>query len=294
MSSKKIIITGALGQDGRILSKILVKKGYRVFGFINKNYKSPVKKVKYKKINLKNTKNLKKELSIIKPTHIVHFGSSNPSYGSKGNFYKENYKCTKNIIDSIISVNNSIKLIFPNSSQIFKKKKIVSEKDKFVISSSYTKFRIDIFKYMKSMKKKKKFNFTNLILFNHDSRYRSKRFLLPRLIQGVKRKKINFLTEIFKENISADFSHAEDICNAIYLLIKKNTNYDNLILSSKKVTKINDIIFYLLKKYLPDQKIKAKTKINKDYIIGNNSLAKKELRWKIKKNIFIAADELAN
>ena len=62
MSSKKIIITGALGQDGRILSKILVKKGYRVFGFINKNYKSPVKKVKYKKINLKNTKNLKKEL----------------------------------------------------------------------------------------------------------------------------------------------------------------------------------------------------------------------------------------
>ena len=69
---------------------------------------------------------------------------------------------------------------------------------------------------------------------------------------------------------------------------------DNLILSSKKVTKINDIIFYLLKKYLPDQKIKAKTKINKDYIIGNNSLAKKELRWKIKKNIFIAADELAN
>ena len=144
------------------------------------------------------------------------------------------------------------------------------------------------------MKKKKKFNFTNLILFNHDSRYRSKRFLLPRLIQGVKRKKINFLTEIFKENISADFSHAEDICDAIYLLIKKNTNYDNLILSSKKVTKINDIILYLLKKYLPDQKINVKTKINKDYIIGNNSLAKKELRWKIKKNIFIAADELAN
>ena len=144
------------------------------------------------------------------------------------------------------------------------------------------------------MKKKKKFNFTNLILFNHDSKFRDKRFLLPRIIRGVKRKKINFLTKIFKENLTGDFSHAEDICNAIYLLIKKNTNYDNLILSSKKVTRINNIILYLLKKHLPGQKIQTKTKINNDYIIGNNSLAKKELRWKIKKNIFVAIDEMAN
>ena len=294
MNSKKIIITGALGQDGKILSKILLKKGYSVFGFINKNFNSRIKKVKYKKINLKNTRNFKKELNIIKPTHVVHFGSSNPSYESKSNFYKENFKCAKNIIDSIISVNINIKFIFPNSSQIFIKKKIVTENDKFVISNSYTKFRINIFQYMKSMKGKKKFNFTNLILFNHDSKFRDKRFLLPRIIQGVKGKKINFLTKIFKENLTGDFSHAEDICNAIYLLIKKNTNYDNLILSSKKVTRINNIIMYLLKKHLPGQKIQSKTKINNDYIIGNNYLAKKELRWKIKKNIFVAIDEMVN
>ena len=294
MNSKKIIITGALGQDGKILSKILVKKGYSVFGFINKNNNSRIKKVKYKKINLKNAKNFKKELNIIKPTHVVHFGSSNPSYGSKSNFYKENFKCAKNIIDSIISVNTNIKFIFPNSSQIFIKKKIVTENDKFVISNSYTKFRINIFQYMESMKEKEKFNFTNLILFNHDSKFRDKRFLLPRIIRGVKRKKIKFLTKIFKENLIGDFSHAEDICDAIYLLIKKNTNYDNLILSSKKVTRINNIILYLLKKHLPGQKIQTKTKINNDYIIGNNSLAKKELRWKIKKNIFVAIDEMAN
>ena len=123
MSSKKIIITGALGQDGKILSKILVKKGYNVFGFINKKHTSKIKKVNYKIVNLRESFNIKKELNLIKPTHIIHFGSSNPSFGSKINYYKDNYKCSKNIIDSIISVDKNIKFIFPNSSQIFTQKK---------------------------------------------------------------------------------------------------------------------------------------------------------------------------
>ena len=46
---KKIaLITGAAGQDGIILSKILVRKKYKVFGIIKeKNYLNKVKKVKY-------------------------------------------------------------------------------------------------------------------------------------------------------------------------------------------------------------------------------------------------------
>ena len=148
MTNKKtIIITGALGQNGKILSKILIDNGYKVYGFINNNKQLKVKNVVYKKINLKNFKKIKKILSEIKPSHIVHFGSHNPSYGDKDYFYKENYVTTKNIIDAIIDINININFIFPNSSQIFKKKKIVTEKDSFIITNSYTKFRIKIFKY---------------------------------------------------------------------------------------------------------------------------------------------------
>ena len=51
MHNNRIIITGALGQDGRILSKILVSFKYKVFGFIKpKNNKPKIKKVIYKKI----------------------------------------------------------------------------------------------------------------------------------------------------------------------------------------------------------------------------------------------------
>ena len=60
-----------------------------------------------------------------------------------------------------------------------------------------------------------------------------------------------------------------------------------MILSSNKITKVNDII-----NFISNKKINISLKKNKNYVIGDNSLAKKELGWKIKKNIFIAISEL--
>ena len=203
MTKKKtIIITGSLGQNGKILSRLLVEKGYQVIGVLFKNNKNKEKKVKYINLDLKNLKLLSKSINKFKPTHIIHFGSKNPSYEDKDNFYKENYVVAKNIIDSI--------------------------------------------------------------------------------------------KNIYKENIIVDFSHAEDICNAIYLIIKKNICIDKLILSSGKKTYINNIINYLLDKLLNIKKFKQKTKNNNNnnFIIGRNKLAKKILNWKAKKNIFIAINDM--
>ena len=36
MINKNILITGALGQDGKLLSKILIKKKYNIIGCIKK------------------------------------------------------------------------------------------------------------------------------------------------------------------------------------------------------------------------------------------------------------------
>ena len=57
---KNIFITGGLGQDGQILSKIfLFKKKYRVFILTKKSVfkKSKFKYIKYIKINLLKKKN---------------------------------------------------------------------------------------------------------------------------------------------------------------------------------------------------------------------------------------------
>jgi nucleoside-diphosphate-sugar epimerase len=287
---KKVIITGANGQDGIILSKLLIKKKYLVYKFIKKKIKSN-KKNYFITLN-KKFYNIKKEIDKIQPNIIIHLGSDNPSYNKKflHKDYKKNLFFTKKIINYVTNKNH-IKLILVSSSKIFKKNtKKVTEDSPIYANDYYSKFRIESANYLLSKKIKHKLNATVLILFNHDSKFRNPRFLLPRLIKAVKKNNINFLKKIYYENICGDFSHAEDICNGIYLLIKKDKNPDKLILSSGKKTYINNIIkiFYKKIKYIKFNKdIK-----NKNNLIGNNKLAKKTIGWKIKKNIIIAANEI--
>ncbi len=293
---KNILITGALGQDGLILSNLLIKKNYNVHGIIkNKKYKIINTKVKYKKLNLKK-KNIFNYIKKVKPETVVHLASNNPSYKEKvksEKFYKENIFFTKSLIKALVGNNLKVHFIFANSSQIFSKKKNrVNEKSRLNAITHYSRFRIDIQNFLLKLKNNKNFLHTNLILFNHDSKLRNKKFLLPRLVKAFKNKDTKFINEIYKENIISDFSHAEDICNAIYLLIKKKISVNNLILSSGKKTKVNDLIEYFILKYKLNIKLNLKVKKNNNYLIGDNNLAKKLLKWRPKKNIFDALNEM--
>ena len=161
---------------------------------------------------------------------------------------------------------------------------------KFKLQIIIQKFRVDASKYLLKVKKKYKLNINIVILFNHDSKYRNQRFLLPRLIKAIKTKKYQFLKKIYLENINGDFTNAFDICYGLYLLVKKNKNPDKIILCSGKKTFINDIIDFFIPNF--------KNKINHDEIgckslnIGNNSKSVKMLDWKIKKNFLDAAKEI--
>jgi GDP-D-mannose dehydratase len=107
---KRVIITGANGQDGIILSKLLIKKKYLVYKFIKK-------KNKYNKKNYfitlnKKFYNIKRKIDKLKPNIIIHLGSENPSYNKKFLFkdYKKNLSITKKLINYVTN-NNHIKLI---------------------------------------------------------------------------------------------------------------------------------------------------------------------------------------
>ena len=130
---KKVLITGALGQNGKILSKIYNKKNYQVLGFVKKNQKGKIKGIRYFNNNLLNKKKIEKHLYQIKPNIILHLASRNDSYSKrlKKDNYKSNYiynlKITKNLVDAIIKTGLKSKLIFAGSSVMFsnQKKKIL-------------------------------------------------------------------------------------------------------------------------------------------------------------------------
>ena len=301
---KKVLITGALGQNGKILSNIYNKKNYQVSGFIKKNQKSKIKGISYFNNNLLNKKKIEKHLYQIKPNVILHLASRNDSYSKrlKKDNYKNNYiynfKITKNLVDAIIKTGIKSKLIFAGSSVMFsnQKKSIVSEKDKFGSREFYGKYKIDAHNYI-HLKTNKKFKATTVILFNHDSVYRNKKFLIPRLIEAVKKKEIKFIKKIFIENINGDFSHAEDICKGIYKVSISNKNIKSIILSSGKRFYLNSLLKYFIKKNKIDLQI-SKSQIKKNSenykFLGSNLLAKKLINYKPQKNLMVAAKNIFN
>ena len=293
---KNLFITGGSGQDGTILNKLFKHhKNYNLINIVDK--KNKIKNKNTVILNLLDKKEINQLFKSKIPHVVLHLGSKNPSiFENNYNIYfKNNIECTKNLFNSTFENNNKAKFIFCNSSQIFKKKHgRVNEKSLMKENSDYTKFRIMAHKEMLKYKRLNKIKYSNIILFNHDSIFRNKKFIIPRIMIALKENNSSFIQKIINHNISADFSHAQDICNGIKKIILSSKNLDNIILSSNKITKINDLIQYILKKNKINNNFKFNIKTNKKTLVGNNSLAKKNFNWVPKKNIFMAANEIYN
>ena len=293
--TKNVFITGGLGQDSQILVKLLSKKKVNINVFIKKKSKNLQKKINFIANDLSNKKKIDRVFLKIKPDIVLHLAANNPSFNQKNYhlFYQKNYIATKNIFYSTFKANKKAKFIFCSSSQIFQKKNgIVSENSKVQITSDYTKFRINCDHMMLQYKKLQKIDYINAILFNHDSKFRNKKFIIPRIIDALINKKIKFLDKIINENIYSDFSHAEDICLGLYKLMFGKLNIDKIIFSSNQKTSLNDIIQYLINKNHLTINIRNFKKTISKCLIGNNNLAKKSLNWSLKKNIFLAANDI--
>ena len=293
--TKNVFITGGSGQDGQILTVLLKKKKINLTIFYKGKKPKTTRGVSFVKENLLNKKKIDLFFKKKKPDIVLHLAANNPSYREKNYkvFFKDNFLATKNIFYSTFEINKKAKFIFCSSSQIFKKKNgFVSEKSKIYPTTDYTKFRIKSDLMMLKYKKKEKISYTNAILFNHDSIFRNKKFLLPRVVNAIIKKDYTFLNNIIRANIFADFSHAEDICHGLYKIVLSKVNLDKIILSSGKSTSVNNTIRHIIKK----NKLKLDIKLNKPKIkktlIGNNKIAIQKLNWAPKKNMNIAANEI--
>ena len=84
-----------------------------------------------KNLFLLDKKKIISQIKKIKPSIVVHFGSSNPSYIERNNnekYQTNNIKCSLNLINGIIESKIKCIFIFPNSSKIFAFNKIKKKK----------------------------------------------------------------------------------------------------------------------------------------------------------------------
>ncbi len=233
MKNKISIIVGGTGQLGINLAKLLLKKNYKIF-ITTRNIKLAKKKIpfnhknlSFKKLNILNQREIKKLIIKLKPDEIFYFaGQSSPLLSFRNNkiTYLSNFKGCKNFLEAIYKIKSKCKFVNAASSEIFaenKNKLVVSSKKKPI--SPYGEAKLLSFNYTKYFRDTKKLNAYNAIIFNTESHYRDKNYLIPKIcLAAINAKKYNMKTTFGSLNISREWNWASEQVFYLVKFIKKD------------------------------------------------------------------------
>ncbi len=260
---ENILITGISGQDGLFLaSNYLAKKKYKVFGVSrNNNNKKIIDNIKQisglddfelhiDDIDLQNKDLVREYINIVRPSTIINF--SGPSSVTKSLVNKDSkniiLKIFDNLIDAITDLNDEIVFVQPGSSEMFNlhDTKKLTETSPMDPKTPYAEAKFEIYNNLIDLREQRGLKVINTILFNHESEFRKKDYLFPKIINAalnISRKNQNVL-KVGSLDMVRDWSFAGDIVNAIDLLLEKKM-YEEYVIGTGVGTTIENIISYV-------------------------------------------------
>ena len=271
IKKKTAIIYGALGQDGYLMSKILLQKKYKVISIYHKkNSNKKIRNCIYLKKNLQQKNQIINLIKKYKPEEVYNFtGPSSKAVYNNHPVKSFNGEISKiiNTLEAIKLFSKSTKYFHCSSSEVFgTKKRKVNEmsvrqpENLYAVTKCNAEIIIDYYKNVELL------NCNYGILFNHDSKYRKNNFLYKKIINFFSKKKINKKLLINNIGDIKFRSKAEKIIQVIWKIMQKNS-IDNYILSGDKSYSVKDLI----------NNIALKNRI--------------KLKWKQKKNRYIATSK---
>lgn len=290
MLNKKVaLIAGITGQDGFYLSKLLIKKNYKIIG-LSKRISSKTKKINIIKTNYSYS-SLEKIIKTYKPSYIYNLAAisfPSESWIKPRKTFKSILDITLNFLEIIKDYNKNIRYFNASSSEIFKKsKKVLNENSSIFPVNPYGIAKSSAHFLVSSYRENYKMFAVNGILFNHDSPQREKKFLIKYLISEsikVKNKKKKEISLSDYRPIR-DFGFAGDYMEAAYKILSYNKPNDFVIATGNSIS-VRD----LTKKVISNMKISPSKVVyrmdNENSINPINKASikkiKKVLSWKPK------------
>ena len=292
MKKKISIIVGGSGQLGISLIKILLKKKFKVV-VTTRNIKKARKKVSIKNKNLKfvflNVLKKKEILFLLKrfkPNYIYYFaGQSSPLVSFKKNkvTYLSNVKGCQNFLEIINLKDKKIKFINASSSEIFSAKvKKIKPSSKKIPISPYGKAKLRSFNITKFFREKKNLKSYNSIIFNSESYFRDKSFLIPKIcLAAIKAKKLKKKTSFGNLDVSREWNWCDEQTKYLVEFVEKKPQ--DFILSNGKSFTARQMLSYAFNYF--NLNYKSFITVNKSFIRPKDFLTKKsEFKLCLKRN----------
>lgn len=254
---KSALITGIFGQDGILMTEILLKKNYKVFGIYKnkKNISKIFKNCKLYKCDISNYRDLEKIIKKNKPQEIYNFASiSRPinSWNNEEDYFKINLFGLLNLCKIIKRNNLNIKLFQSSSSEMYRNSRgKINNKTAFDAVNPYGISKISAHLISKLYRNTYNLKIYNGILFNHESEYRPNDFVSQKIAFGAacaslkirnSKKKNEKGQPIVKNgyitlgniNIKRDWGYARDYMNIVWKIMNSEKPDDYIICSGKR------------------------------------------------------------
>lgn len=304
---KSALITGITGQDGAYLAKLLIDKGYKVYGLLARRatattwrleYLDVLNKVTLLEGDLTDVTSIIRALREAKPVEFYNLGAQSfvaTSWRQPQLTAQSTGIGALNCLEAIRIVNPKIKFYQASTSEMFggmPEYPIQSEKTPFHPRSPYGVSKL--FAHWATINYRESFGIFGCcgILFNHESPLRGIEFVTRKVTDAVARIKLGVQKDVHLGNIDAkrDWGFAGDYVEAMWLMLQQK-NPDVYVVATGKTTTVREMCKIAFehvgldyKKYVViDKKFYRPAEV--DLLRGNPAKAKKLLGWKAKTSL---------
>ena len=299
---KKALITGITGQDGAYLAKLLLEKGYKVFGahrktstknFWRLDYLNIYDKIDFLSFDLLDSKSISKMLKTSEPDIVFNYAAQSVVASS---FDQPSYTSDVTgsgvirMLDEIKNFDDKIRFFQASSSEMFgfEKSVIKNENTAFYPISPYAISKVHAY-WMTRMHREAYGMFAvNGILFNHESPLRGIEYVTRKISNGVAKISLGLEKELKLGNLSAerDWGYAPEYVEGVYWMMKQKKP-DDFILATGETHSIKEFVDEACKiANISNLKIKSSKENFRPQDIqktkGSYNKAKKKLGWKPK------------
>ena len=313
---KVAFLTGATGQDGYYLSNLLLEKGYEVYGMfrrtagdLNMRVKHLDKRVKLLEGDITDMGSLIKIIQDIRPTEIYNLSAQSHVPSS---FTQPISTCqitgmgVLNILEAIRLTDKRIKFCQASTSEMIGQKQNSPEVDKILFRPRSPYACAKVFGHLITQNYRESYGMfaCSILGHNHESPLRPKQFVTRKITNVVSKIKLGKPNVLELGNLEAkrDWGHAKDTCEAIYLMLQQDEPKDQVVATGEahsvrefveEAFKVVNMPIIWEGKGLDEvglYKDKVVVRINPkfyrpaevEFLLGDYSLAKKELGWEPK------------
>jgi GDPmannose 4,6-dehydratase len=300
---KRACVTGITGQDGAYLSKLLLEKGYEVYGVIRRSSTADVNDTRLKWLrivkdvrlldgNMTDISSLIRILREVKPQEVYNLAAQS--------FVKSSWNqplltglvtglgCA-NILEAVRLECPGARFYQASSSEMYGsvREPVQSETTPFYPRSPYAVAKL--YAHWMTVNYRESFGMhaSSGILFNHESPLRGIEFVSRKVTDGVARIKLGLSHELRLGNIDArrDWGHSKDYVRAMWLMLQQDTPDDYVIATGRTMTvrdmcriAFNHAGLPMEKHLVIDPKLFRPAEV--DVLLGDAAKAREKLGWK--------------